>query len=190
MAHAARQDPVAFRLGLLRDMPRHAAVLRLAADKAGWDRPLPAGRARGVALLESYGSIVAQVVEASVDGGAKGRPRVHRVVCAADIGTVVNPGIVAQQMESAVIFGLSAALHGRIDIVGSVVQQRNFPDHPLLTLPQTPQIETHLVPSTRAPGGVGEIGLPPVAPALANALFALTGRRLRSLPLDLQATPG
>jgi isoquinoline 1-oxidoreductase beta subunit len=190
LAHAAGQDPVAFRLGLLREMPRHAAVLQLAADKAGWDRPLPSGRARGVALLESYGSIVAQVVEASVENGAKGRPRVHRVVCAADIGTVVNPGIVAQQMESSVIFGLSAALYGRIDIVGSVVQQRNFPDHPVLTLAQTPLIETHLISSTRTPGGVGEIGLPPVAPALANALFVLTGRRLRSLPLDLQAAPG
>ena len=118
----------------------------------------------------------------SIDNG---RPRVHRVVCAADIGTVVNPGIVAQQMEGAVIFALSAALHGRIDIVDGVVQQTNFPSYPVVRLPDTPVIETHLVDSTRSPGGVGEIATPPLAPALANAVFALTGRRLRELPLRL-----
>ena len=182
LAHEARMDPLAFRLELLRAMPRHAAVLRLAADKAGWKSPPPAGRARGIALHESFGSIVAQVAEVSLAGG---QPRVHRVVCAADVGTVVNPGIVAQQMESGVIFGLSAALHGRIDIVGNAVQQRNFPDYPVLRLADSPHIETHLVASTRAPGGVGEPGTPPVAPAVANALFALTGRRLRELPLTL-----
>jgi isoquinoline 1-oxidoreductase beta subunit len=181
LAHAAGRDPVAFRLAMLADMPRHAAVLRLAAERAGWDRPLPAGTARGVALHESFGSIVAQVVEASLEGG---QPRVQRVVCAADVGTVVNPGIVAQQMESAIVFGLSAALFGRVDIVGSVVQQSNFPNHPILTLAQTPRIETHLVASINPPGGVGEPGTPPVAPALANALFALTGQRARELPLS------
>lgn len=182
MAHEAKQDPVAFRLALLKEMPRHAAVLRLAAERAGWGTPLPAGTARGVALHESFGSIVAQVVEASVDDG---RSRVRRVVCAADVGTVVNPRIVAQQMESAIVFALAAALHGRIDIVDGVVQQSNFPDLPLITLAQTPRIETHLVPSTNPPGGVGEPGTPPLAPALANALFALTGQRLRELPLRL-----
>jgi isoquinoline 1-oxidoreductase beta subunit len=171
---------VAFRLAMLEGMPRHAAVLKLVAEKSGWGTPLPAGTARGVALHESFGSIVAQVVEASL---ADGKPIVRRVVCAADVGTVVNPGIVAQQMESAVVFGLSAALYGRVDIVASVVQQTNFPNHPILTMAQTPRIETHLVASTRAPGGVGEPGTPPVAPALANALFELTGRRLRELPL-------
>jgi isoquinoline 1-oxidoreductase subunit beta len=180
LAHAAGRDPVAFRLAMLADMPRHAAVLKLAAEKAGWDRPLPAGTARGVALHESFGSIVAQVVEASL---IDGRPRVQRVVCAADVGTVVNPGIVAQQMESGIVFGLSAALFGRVDIVGSVVQQSNFPNHPILTLAQTPRIETHLVASLLPPGGVGEPGTPPVAPALANALFVLTGKRSRELPL-------
>lgn len=180
LAHETRQDPVAFRLALLADAPRHAAVLKLAAAKAGWGTPLPAGRARGVALHESFGSIVAEVAEVSLDGG---RPRVHRVVVAADIGTVVNPAIVAQQMESAVIFGLTAALHGRIDIVGGVVQQTNYPNYPLLRLADTPLIETHLVESTNPPGGVGEPGTPPVAPAVANALFALTGKRQRSLPL-------
>lgn len=186
LAAEARQDPVAFRLGWLRGMPRHAAVLKRAADEAGWpgfrggNRPLAAGRARGVALHESFGSIVAQVVEVSI---ADGVPRVHRVVVAADVGTVVNPAIVAQQMEGAVIFGLSAALHGRIDIVGGRVQQTNFPSYPLLRLAQTPEIEVHLLPSNRPPAGVGEPGTPPIAPAVANALFVLTGKRLRELPL-------
>ena len=180
LAFEAKQDPVAFRLALLKNAPRHVAVLKLAADKAGWGRPLAAGTARGVALHESFGSIVAQVVELSIMGG---RPQVRRVVCAADVGTVVNPGIVAQQMEGAVIFGLSAALHGRIDIVASTVKQSNFPDYPLLTLAQAPRIETHLIASTRPPSGVGEPGTPPIAPAVANAMFVLTGERLRSLPL-------
>ena len=187
LAFEAKQDPVQFRLGLLKDAPRYVAVLKLAAEKAGWPgfgaaRALPAGRARGVALHESFGSIVAQVVEVSL---VEGKPRVHRVVCAADVGTVVNPGIVAQQMEGAVIFGLSAALHGRIDIEASVVKQKNFPDYPMVKLADAPRIETFLVPSTRSPGGVGEPGTPPLAPALANALFALTGKRLRELPLGV-----
>jgi isoquinoline 1-oxidoreductase subunit beta len=187
LAHAAKQDPLAYRLGLLDEAPRHRAVLQLVAQHAGWPShgapaALPPGRARGVALHESYGSIVAQVVEVSL---VDGRPRVHRVVCAADIGTVVNPGIVAQQMESAVIFALSAALYSRIDIEAGVVRQSNFPSYPVLRLAEAPVIETHLVASTRPPGGVGEIGTPPLAPALANALFVLTGKRLRELPLTL-----
>ncbi|GAB4552673.1 MAG: xanthine dehydrogenase family protein molybdopterin-binding subunit [Rhizobacter sp.] len=180
LAFELKQDPVAFRLSLLSEMPRHAAVLKLAAAKAGWSQPLPAGRARGVALHESFGSIVAEVAEVSL---VDGKPRVHRVVCAADIGTVVNPGIVAQQMESAVIFGLSAALYGRIDIEGGVVKQNNFPNHPVLKLADTPRIETHLIASSNPPGGVGEPGTPPIAPAVANALFVLTGKRVRALPL-------
>ncbi|HUG24442.1 xanthine dehydrogenase family protein molybdopterin-binding subunit [Piscinibacter sp.] len=181
LAHDANEDPLRFRLAWLDGMPRHAAVLKLAADKSGWHSPLPAGRARGLALHESFGSIVAEVVEVSLVGG---RPKVHRVVVAADIGTVVNPAIVAQQMEGAVIFALSAALHGRIDIVGGVVQQTNFHDVAMVKLADSPLIETHLVPSRRPPSGVGEPGTPPLAPALANALFALTGRRLRELPLN------
>jgi len=182
LAHAAGADPVAYRLSLLHDAPRYAAVLKLAAQKSGWNSPPPAGRARGVALHESFGSVVAQVLECSIDAGV---PRVHRVVVAIDCGTVVNPGIVAQQMESGVIFGLGAALGAGIDIVGSEVQQKNFPDYPLLRLANTPVIETHIVPSTLEPTGVGEPATPPAAPALANALFALTGRRLRELPLRL-----
>ncbi len=157
LAHAGGHDPVDYRLRLLKDEPRHAAVLRLAAERAGWPghgqtRPLAAGHARGVALHESFGSVVAEVVEVSIESG---KPRVHRVVCAADVGTVVNPGIVAQQLEGAVIFALSAALHGRIDIVEGVVRQSNFPDYPMVRIADAPVVETHLVASTRAPGGVG-----------------------------------
>lgn len=181
IAATLQEDPVALRRRLLRGSRRHLAVLDLAVQRSGWGRvPPAAGRARGVALHESFGSIVAQVAEVSVDGGT---PRVHRVVCAIDCGTVVNPQIVAQQMEGAVVFGLAAALFGRIDVRGSVVQQRNFPDYPLLTLSSAPQVETWIVPSERPPSGVGEPGLPPAAPAVANALFALLGRRLRTLPL-------
>lgn len=185
LAHAAGADPLAYRLSLLDGLPRHAAVLRLAAEKAGWGQALTKGRARGLALHESFGSIVAQVLELSLEGG---KPRVHRIVCAIDCGIVVNPGIVAQQMESAVIFGLTAALFGRIDIKGGEVQQKSFPDYPLLTLAQTPVIETHLIQSEHPPSGVGEPGTPPVAPALANAWFALTGERKRRLPLTSQPT--
>ena len=141
---------------------------------------MPAGRARGIALHESFGSIVAQVAEVSLD---QGQIRVHRVVCAIDCGTVVNPGTVAQQMESSVIYGLSAALFGKIDIVSGVVQQGNFPSYPMVSLSQAPQVETHIVPSTRHPAGVGEPAVPPIAPAVGNALFALTGKRQRALPL-------
>ena len=187
LAHAAGQDPLAYRQALLKDMPRHAAVLALAAQHAGWGKPLPAGHARGLALHESFGSIVAEVAEVSLVDGADGRkkPRVHRVVCAIDCGSVVHPGIVAQQVEGGVVFGLSAALHGRIDIVGGVVQQTNFPAQPLIGLADAPVVETHIVASENAPGGVGEPATPPIAPAVANALFVLTGRRLRDLPLRL-----
>lgn len=180
LAHAARADPVAFRMQLLDGLPRHQAVLKRAAAAAGWGRPLPAGLARGVALHESFGSVVAQVVEVTKHAG---KPRVRRVVCAIDCGTVVNPGIVVRQMEGCIVFGLTAALWGRIDIVDGEVRQKNFPDQPLLTLAQCPVIETHLVASDGPPTGVGEPGLPPVAPALANAWFALTGERKRKLPL-------
>jgi len=186
LAHAAGRDPLDYRLALLKERPRHRTVMALVARQSGWPghdnpQPLPPGRARGVALHESFGSIVAQVAEVSV---VNGKLRVHRVVCAADVGTVVNPEIVAQQMESGIMFGLSAALFGRIDIDNSVVRQDNFPTYPLLTLAETPLIETHLVASTRAPAGVGEPGTPPIAPAVANALFALTGERRRELPLS------
>ena len=180
LAMATKQDPLAFRLKLLKDAPRYAAVLKLAADKAAWGTPLPAGRARGIALHKSFGAIVAQVAEVSL---ANDQIRVHRVVCAIDCGTVVNPGTVAQQMESSVVYALSAALFGQVDIVGGVVQQSNFSDAPILSLDQTPVVETHIVSNTRHPAGVGEPAVPPLAPAVGNALFVLTGKRQRALPL-------
>ena len=180
LAAEVKQDPVEFRRSLLARAPRHLAVLNLAAAKSGWGSKLAAGRARGVALHESFGSIVAQVAEVSLEAGV---PRVHLVTCAIDCGTVVNPTIVAQQMESSVVFALTAALYGRIDIVSGVVQQTNFPTYPLVRMAQAPQVDTWLVESEVAPTGVGEPGVPPLAPAVANAVFWLTGKRLRSLPL-------
>jgi isoquinoline 1-oxidoreductase beta subunit len=180
LAVATQQDPLTFRLNLLKNAPRYAAVLKLAADKGDWGKPLPAGRSRGMALHGSFGSITAQVAEVSLE---QGQIRVHRVVCAIDCGTVVNPDTVAQQVESSVIYGLSAALFGKIDIVAGVVQQSNFASYPMVMLKQAPVVETHIVPSNRHPAGVGEPAVPPVAPAVANALFALTGKRLRALPL-------
>lgn len=180
LAHAAGRDPFEFRRAMLLQAPRHRAVLELAAAKAGWGKPLPAGRARGISVHESFNSIVAQVVEISIDAG---RPRVHRVVSAVDCGTVINPDGVAQQMESSVLFALSAALQGRVDIRDSVVQQSNFPDYPVAGMSQAPHVETHLVQRTGAPPtGMGEPGVPPLAPAIAQALFVLTGKRHRSLP--------
>jgi isoquinoline 1-oxidoreductase beta subunit len=180
LAADLKRDPVELRRALLKKAPRHLAVLNLAAARAGWGGALPAGRARGVALHESFGSIVAQVAEVSIEGG---RPRVHRVVCAIDCGTAINPNISAQQMEGAVVLALTAALYGRVDVHDGVVQQGNFPSYPMLRLAATPQVETWIVASERPPAGVGEPGVPPLAPAVANALFALDGRRYRSLPL-------
>ena len=183
VAAELRQDPLEMRRKLLKGARRHLAVLNVAAERSGWGvRQLPAGRARGVALHESFGSIVAQVVEVSLE---KGQPRIHRVVCAIDCGIVVNPQIVAQQMEGAVVFGLTAALHGRIDIHDGAVQQRNFPDYPMLRIASAPVVETWIVNSDRPPSGVGEPGVPPVAPAVAGALFTLTGKRHRSLPFAI-----
>jgi isoquinoline 1-oxidoreductase beta subunit len=181
LAHAAGRDSAEFRLALLQDQPRYRAVLQLALDKAGYGQPLPAGRAHGIALAESFGSIVAQVAEVSLN--ADKSIRVHRVVSAIDCGFVLQPDTVVQQVEGSVIFGLSAALYGDIEIKKGQVQQSSFNDYQLLKMADTPKIEVHLVPSAEAPGGVGEPGVPPVAPAVANALFRLTGQRLHSLPL-------
>jgi len=180
LAHAAGQDPFEYRHGLLAAKPRHRAVLELAAAKAGWGQALPAGHARGIALHESFGSICAQVAEVSLESG---KPRVHRVVCALDCGIVVNPDTVRAQMEGAIVYGLSAALYGEISIKNGAVEQGNFPSYEVVRMAQMPVVETHIVASTAAPGGVGEPGTPPIAPALANALFALTQQRLRRLPL-------
>ncbi|NQD95567.1 xanthine dehydrogenase family protein molybdopterin-binding subunit, partial [Pseudomonas sp. CrR25] len=145
--------------------------------------PLPAGRARGVAVHASFGSFVAQVAEVSVENGAI---RVHRVVCAVDCGVAVNPAGIAAQMESGVAFGLSAALHSRLTFKDGQVQQSNFHDYQVLRLNEMPAVETHIVASTDKMGGIGEVAVPPIAPAVANALFVLTGQRLRQLPLQLR----
>jgi isoquinoline 1-oxidoreductase subunit beta len=180
LAHAAKQDPLTFRQQLLKDAPRYLAVLNLAASKANWGSALPAGRARGMALHESFGSIVAQVAEVSLEDG---KPRVHSVVCAIDCGTVINPDTVKQQMHSSVVFALTAALYGKVDIVEGVVQQTNFPNYPMVKLAQSPVVDVHIVSSQRPPAGVGEPAVPPLAPAVANALFSLTKTRYFKLPL-------
>lgn len=185
LAHAAGKDPVAYRLDMLKDHPRHAAVLKLAADKAGWGKPLPNGRARGVAVHEAFNSYVAEVAEVSV--GQNGTFRVERVVCAVDCGVAVNPDIVRAQMESGIVFGLSAALYGEISLKDGIVQQSNFHDYPLLRMNEMPRIEVHIVSSSEKPTGVGEPAVPPIAPAVANALFAATGKPLNRLPLRLSA---
>jgi isoquinoline 1-oxidoreductase beta subunit len=184
LARTAGVDPVAYRRRLLAGQPRHLGVLDLATQKAGWGSPLPAGRARGVAVHESFGSYVAQVAEVSL---VNGRIRVHRVVCAIDCGIAVNPATIEAQMESGIAFGLGAALESEITFKDGRVQQSNFDDYKVLRLPDMPQVEVHIVPSRERPGGVGEPGTPPIAPAVANAVAALTGQRLRELPLRLRA---
>jgi isoquinoline 1-oxidoreductase beta subunit len=181
-AHAAGVDPVAYRRRLLANHPRHLGALNLAAEKAGWGTPLAAGRARGIAVHESFGSCVAEVAEVSVEDG---RIRVHRVVCAIDCGIAVNPETIAAQLQGAVAYGLAATLNSAITLKQGEVQQGNFNDYIVLRMKEMPRVEAHIVPSTEAPGGVGEPGTPPIAPSVANAVFALTGKRLRDLPLRL-----
>ncbi|MEQ1606953.1 MAG: xanthine dehydrogenase family protein molybdopterin-binding subunit [Pyrinomonadaceae bacterium] len=181
LAFAAGKDPVAFRLSLLDKHPRHAGVVKLAADKAGWGKPAEAGIFRGIAVHESFGSYVAQVAEVSV--AKDGKLRVHRVVCAVDCGQVVNPAIVAAQMESSIVYGLSAALYSEITIKDGRIQQKNFSDQKVLRMNEMPKVEVYIVPSTENHGGVGEPGTPPIAPAVVNAIFAATGKRVRSLPI-------
>jgi len=182
LAHETSTNPYQFRRALLKNHPRHQQVLDLVAKHAAWNSALPEGRYRGIAVHESFRSYVAQVVEVSVDNGAI---KVHRVVCVVDCGIVVNPDIVKAQMEGGVIFALTAALYGEISLKNGRVEQSNFDDYALLRMHETPKIEVHLVDSNESPSGVGEPGVPPLAPALGNAVFAATGRRLRSLPLRL-----
>jgi isoquinoline 1-oxidoreductase beta subunit len=182
LAHAAGKDPLAYRRALLKDAPRHRGVLELAAKKAGWGRPPPKGRFRGLAVHESFGSWVAQVAEVSVEGG---RPRVHRVVCAVDCGVCINPAGAQAQIESGIVFGLTAALYGAVTLKDGRVEQSNFHDYRLLRLNEMPEIEVHILPSSEKSGGIGEVGVPPIAPAVANALFAATGKRQRRLPFEL-----
>jgi isoquinoline 1-oxidoreductase beta subunit len=175
------KDPYELRRKLLANQPRMLALLQLVAEKAGWGKPLPAGRGRGIATHFSFDSYVAQVIEASVD--KDGTVRVHRVVCAVDCGRTVNPDIVNAQMEGGIIFGLTAALKTEITLENGRVQQTNFHDYQMLRMFESPQIEVHIVPSEQNPTGVGEPSVPPVAPALTNAIFAATGKRIRRLPI-------
>jgi len=183
LAAAAKQDPVAYRRSLLGKSPRARAVLDVAAQAAGWGGPLPAGRGRGVSLLYSgWGSYLAQVAEVAVS--KSGEVRVHRIVCAVDCGTVVNPDTVKAQIEGGIIFGISGALYGEVTLKNGRVQQSNFNDVRVLRINETPAIEVHLVRNLEAPGGIGEPGTAVTAPAVANAVFAATGKRIRTLPLE------
>ena len=180
VAHAAGRDPLALRLALLGDDPRMRAVLERAAHEAGWGRRLPAGRGLGIACMESYGTRVAQVAEVEVHGK---KLRVRRVVCAVDCGTVVHPGIVQQQMQGAIVFGLSAALYGGVSFEANAVRESNYHDQPVLRLADTPVIDVHIIASDAAPGGCGEPATPVIAPAVVNAIRAVTGTTVRRLPL-------
>lgn len=187
LAAAAKKDPVQYRLGLLAKHPRHAGVLKLAAERAGWDKPLaPAKsgerRGRGVAVHESFSTYVAQVAEVTVK--PDGSFTVDRVVAAVDCGVAVNPDVIKAQVEGSVGFALSALLHGRITLKDGVVEQSNFHDYQQVRIGDMPRVEVHIVPSAEKPTGIGEPGVPPLAPAVANALAAATGKRLRSLPVD------
>lgn len=181
LAHAAGHDPVEFRSTLLAEKPRHRAVLDKAASAAGWGSPAAPGHFRGVAVHESFGSIAAQVAEISIEQGKM--LRVHKVTCAIDCGTAINPSTLAAQIESAIVYGLTAALYGEITLANGRVAQANFDTYEMLKLAQMPAVDVHIIESGARIGGLGEPGTPPIAPAVANAIFAATGRRIRELPL-------
>ncbi|WOS65955.1 xanthine dehydrogenase family protein molybdopterin-binding subunit [Sinorhizobium fredii] len=182
LAHAAGVDPLEYRRRLLQHKPRLLAALDLAAEKAGWATALPSGKGRGIALSEDFGSFAAMISEVSVDD--EGSLKTERIICAVDCGQVINPDTVEAQIQSGIIYGLSAALYGRITVQNGAVVESNFDDSPVLRINETPNIEVHIVPSSEAPGGIGEVGTPGVAPSLLNAIFVATGKRLRSLPID------
>jgi len=181
LAAAAGKDPLEYRLSLLEPNSRHARVLKLAAEKAGWAAKLPARSGRGIAVTESFGSYVAQVADVTV--AADGKVHVDRVVVAVDCGQVVDPATVVAQMEGSVVYGLTAALYGEITVAGGKVVQTNFNNYKPLRMSEMPKVEVYIVPSTEKHGGVGEPGTPPIAPAVVNAIFAATGKRVRSLPI-------
>ncbi len=181
LAGLAGKDPLEYRLSLLEPGSRHAGVLKLAAEKAGWGTKMPAGTGRGIAVAESFGSYVAHVAEVTVS--PDGKVKVNRVIVAADCGQIVNPDTVAAQMEGSVVYGLTAALYGEITIKDGKVVQRNFTDYKPLRMSEMPKVEVYIVPSTAPHGGVGEPGTPPIAPSVVNAIFAATGKRVRSLPI-------
>jgi isoquinoline 1-oxidoreductase beta subunit len=180
LAHAAGKDPLQYRRDLLTQAPRHLAVLDKAAEMAGWSTPPAAGRGRGIALVESFGSIVAEVAEVEI---VDGRVKVHRICAAVDCGDVINPDTATAQVEGGVVFGLSAAVFNEVTIDAGRVAQSNFHDLPMPKLADAPSVTVEFIRSGAALGGLGEPGVPPVAPAIANAVFALTGKRVRSLPV-------
>ena len=179
VAEAAGKDPIAFRLALIKDHPRHVAALNLAAENAGWGQSLPAGRFRGVAVAESFGTVVAEIAEISVENG---EPKVHRVVCAVDCGIAINPDNVRAQMEGGIGFGLGAVLKSRLTLDKGRIIEGNFDGYEVLRLDEMPAVEVHIVPSEAKPSGVGEPGVPPIGPAVANAFYQATKRRVRALP--------
>jgi isoquinoline 1-oxidoreductase beta subunit len=184
LAAAAGKDPYQFRMAMLGRQPRFANVLKLAAEKAGWGKPLPKGRTRGIALMEGYDTYMAQVAEISVD--SNNQIRVHRVVAAVDAGHMVNPDTVEAQIQGGIVYGLSAVLYGQVTLENGRVQQTNFHDYPVLRLNETPAIDVILVESTEKPGGIGEPATALIGPAVANAFFTATGKRVRTLPLTAE----
>jgi isoquinoline 1-oxidoreductase beta subunit len=182
LATAAKQDPVAYRRTLLGNSPRAKAVLELAAEKAGWGQPLPDRAGRGIALQSAFGSYMAHVAEVEV--AKDGRVRVRRVVCAVDCGIVVNPDTVRTQIQSASMFGITAALYGKITLKNGRVEQTNFDSYQMLRIDEAPSVEVHIVQNLEAPGGMGEAGTSVIVPAVANAIFAATGKRLRQMPVE------
>jgi isoquinoline 1-oxidoreductase beta subunit len=182
LAAAAKQDPVTYRLALLEKNPRAKAVLQLAAEKAGWGQALPERVGRGVSLQFVFATYMAQVAEVEV--AKNGEVRVRRVVCAVDCGTAVNPDTVQAQIQSAIIFGITAALYGQVTLKDGRVEQSNFDTYQVLRMNEAPAIEVHIVASSEPPGGMGECGTSAIVPAVANAIFAATGKRLRKMPVD------
>ena len=182
LAAAAKQDAVAYRRALLDKSPRAKAVLELAAQKAGWGQPLPERVGRGVSVQFVFATYLALVAEVEVS--THGKVRVRRVVCAVDCGTAVNPDTVQAQIQSAIVFGITAALHGEITLKDGRVEQTNFDSYQILRMHEAPAIEVYIVPSSEPPGGMGEAGTSAVVPAVTNAIFAATGKRLRKLPVD------
>ena len=186
LAVNAKQDPLAYRVALLGTNPRAKAVLQMAAEKSGWGKPLPTGQGRGIALCTGFGTFIAQVVQVSVD--KEGAVNPTHVWCVVDCGIQVNPDTIRAQMQSGIVFGLSAALHGEITIKDGRVEQTNFGDYRVLRINEVPQIDVLLVKNLEAPGGIGEPGTSCVMPALTNAIYAATGKRIRKLPVGAQAS--
>jgi isoquinoline 1-oxidoreductase subunit beta len=184
LAATAKQDPIAYRRALL-DRTRAKAVLELAAEKAGWGRPLPSRSGRGVAIQNAFGSFLAMVAEVEV--AKSGEVRVRRVVCAVDCGIAINPDTVRAQIQSAVMFGVTATLYGEITLKDGRVEQNNFDSYQILRINEAPAVEVHIIQSSESPGGMGEAGTSAVVPAVTNAIFAATGKRLRRLPVDTAA---